>query len=876
MKRNLDPTPSANIANDEFLQARATVATQLLSDGDGVGAATALTAATDVWIRALWQEAGGFEASLSALGGFGRCELCLGSDVDLVIEVAEGVDDSAELLECVERFIAWARVTRVKVAHSVRTPAQTIEAFGEDIRTAVSYLDARTLAGEPEIGAAQARTELRGADLGVDFVRTLLDGTRARLERFGQTIYLLEPDLKSGKGALRDVHVVSWAGMVRGDFQALLTANDACGWTAADARELRAGQVWLLGVRGLLHAIHGRKHDRLHFPDQEKIAAVLVDPDASPAVAAEALMRRHYQVTRGIAKATERALRRWAPAPRTIECRIDERFRVDGAQLVLDGDAPPVPEEVLEGLRLASEYDVLLEPVSEERFETAVAGWTEQTRTNRALGAVFCGLLTDLAITPRTSTRLLELGVLPALIPEFEPVVCHVQHDVYHVYTTDVHLLRCLEFARSLAQPDSAVTKRWPDFAEIVARIEDPQVFLLAALLHDVGKNRGGGHSERGAAMVLDIGPRLGLNRDRTDLLSFLVREHLVLSHVARRHDLSDRRLVRDLAARIRTEEALNQLTALTFCDMSTVGRNPITDWNAALLLQLHERLETTIRHGVEEAWRHIARDVDLVRGWLATHIPDGRTYVDAFIRDLPAAYLIEASTESLARAFEAWRAGVEGETVVMATPDAERGSTEVIVSAPDNRGVLAQITGAISSLGLNILDARITTTSSGRVLDIFQVAQHGGASHVLERAEQAAVTDDARLRRLKERLLAVVQGERTADEFLRQRQAEQKLSPRTTPEVETLVEEIVDLSDDYTVVQVKAPDRIGLLYDIARTLSGCEVNICLSKIDCVGTQVIDTFYLETLDHRQLEPDQVATVIDELRAAVRPEVSSPA
>ena len=259
---------------------------------------------------------------------------------------------------------------------------------------------------------------------------------------------------------------------------------------------------------------------------------------------------------------------------------------------------------------------------------------------------------------------------------------------------------------------------------------------------------------------------------------------------------------------------------------------------------------------------------MDAVRAWLAANVTQGKSRVDAFVRDLPADYLVEASTEALARAFEAWHGGFDGEPVVLATPDPERGSTEVIVSAADNPGVLAQITGTISSLGLNILDARITTTSSGRLLDIFQVAQSGGAAHALDNAQQAAVTDATRLQRLNDRLLSVLRGERAAAEFLEQRLAESKLTPRTTPEVETSVEEIRDLSDDYTVVQVKAPDRIGLLYDIARTLSECEVNIRVSKVDSLGTQVIDTFYLETLDHRRLEPEQVATVVDALRRTV--------
>lgn len=855
METHLDPTPAATSANDAFVRARQQIVDELLDDGRGVVAAHALTLATDDWVRALWAAAGGFDAHLIALGGFGRRELCHGSDVDLVIEVREGDEARAELRECVERFMTWARLTRVRLSHAVRTPSQTAEAFQVDVRTPVSYLDARSLTAEAQDSRDAAVKLLRADDEGVGFVAMLLEGYRARLQRYGQTIYLLEPDVKSGKGALRDVHMLRWAMLVRDE-------------SLEDLPRLAADHDWLLELRSLLHALHGRKHDRLHFPDQERIAVLLEDGSHTPRDAAEALMRRHYQVTRRIARTTERALRRWGPVVDAVEHHVSERFRLSGGTLFVDGEARLRPDEVLEGLRLASQFDTLLDPVAEERFEAAAAEWGPDQRADASLCGTFRELLTDPASTARTSTRLLELGVLTRLVPEFEPVVCHVQHDVYHVYTTDVHLLRCLEFGRQLLRADSEVGTRWPEFATVAARIEDVEVFLLSTLFHDIGKNRGGGHSEKGAVMMIDVAPRLGLDVDRRDLLSFLVREHLTLSHVARRHDLSDRRLLRDLAARIRTVEALNQLTALTFCDMSTVGRNAITDWNATLLLQLHERLEATIRDGVAATWQHIAREVIEVRAWLSAQVGEGRPQVDAFVRDLPATYLVEAKPEALARAFEAWRRGQDGEIVVLATPDAERGSTEVIVSAPDQPGVLAQITGTISSLGLNILDARIITTSSGRLLDIFQVAQSGGAAHALDRAEQVAVTDEARLARLRERLIEVLHGERTAAELLEQRAAQSKLAPRTTPDVDTSVEVIDDVSDDYTVVQVKAPDRIGLLYDIARTLSQCEVDIRLSKIDAVGTQVVDTFYLESIDHQQLNAEQIADVVAALRVAV--------
>lgn len=849
MNRNLEPTERATAINEAFVRARDAVAAQVLQDGDGVAACERLTTATDTWLRELWCEAGDFPATLTAVGGYGRAELCLGSDIDLAIEVDAEALAADALVDGVTRFVTWARATRVKLAHSVRTVGQAHAAFREDVRTAVATLDARPLGEAPQVARAEAVEFLRADDDGRGFVAQLFDGYIERLERDGQSIYLLEPNVKLGKGALRDLHTLRWAAAATGEQL-----------TAPEVAEVEEGFRWLINVRFVLHALHGRKHERLYFPDQEAVAEILLgqgDRDG-----AEALMQQHYRRTRAIAKVVERRLRRWK-SHREQPQHVDTRFTIADGQLVLASEAPATLRDVLDGLEIASATDTLLEPRTEMRFEAA-------SRAAGDLAAAdfvkFRALLTGLDQSPRTSTRLLELGVIPRMIEEFEPVVCHVQHDVYHVYTTDVHLVRCLEFGRALLRGADAMVARWPKFAAVAQRIEDRETFLLAALLHDVGKNRGGGHSERGAVMALEFGPRLGLTSEQTDLLSFLIREHLSLSHAARRHDLSDRRLVRDLASRIRTEEALNQLTTLTFCDISTVGNAPITDWTASLLMQLHERLQAALRHGIDAAWRQLDREVEAVRQRLrdGAGLPaTGATYADAFVRDVPASYLVEASAAALGRAFDAWRRGDEGEIAIVTTPDEERGSTEVIVCAADTPGVLAKITGTISALGFNILDARIATTSRGRVLDIFQVARYGGASHALHHAEQRAVTDEARLQRLREQLTLVLRGEVDVAELLAQRENEQRLKPRETPDVEASVE-VLEISDDYTVVQVKASDRIGLLHDITQTLADCGVDIRLSKIDSEGTQIVDTFYLESLSHQPLDAD----VVDAVCAAV--------
>ncbi len=842
----------------------------------GPEAAEALTSATDLWIRDLWSIAGAdldFEAELVALGGYGRRELALGSDVDLVIEIPASGTADPELHDAVGRFVAWCREPRVKVSHAVRSEEQLREAVVEDVRTAVSYLDARPL-GPNWNGSSReiARVELEGADAGVGFVKLLWEGYKQRLNRFGKTVYRLEPELKNGAGGLRDLHAVAWAAQVRFDCAPHDEICEHAGWSAKHRDTFRQVREWLLDIRHSMHARNGRKSDRLRFGDQSALAQARY-PELDPRDAAERLMREHYSHARSASKLTERFLRRWdVPTAQPKELAGTAFFTV-GEVMGTSRDASNMePREVAEALRVASEHELLLDPKLEDELEQAVANWQVG---EAEIGELVGDLLTDLETSERTAQRLLDLGLLTAVVPEFEPIVCHVQHDVYHVYTTDTHSLLCHQMARGLL--NETFEPKWPEFGEIARRIEQRDAFLLAVLFHDIGKNRGGGHSRKGAVMMYNVGPRLGLDGDEVSQLSYLVREHLALSHAARRHDINDPRIIRDLAARIRTSETLNQLTALTFCDMSNVGDDVMNDWNASLLLSLHRRLHVAIEHGIESVWQRVSEELKqhqdaAVRLFAERNDMDegqAKSSLDEFFRDVPAGHVVETPVEALVRQYQVYAAAkVDRAPSVLSTPLEVRGVTEIIVSAPDVPGALAQITGTISAMGLNILTAQIVTTADKTTLDIFRVAQSGGAAHALNPGGQRAVTDENRIARLEARLLEVLQGELSVEELLESRIREKRLADRETPPVETAVRVVPELSDDFTVIEVKAPDRIGLLYEIASTLQANEVNIHLSKIDSLGTQVIDTFFVDSTSGSPLDEEHCERVLTALTEAL--------
>ncbi len=892
--------------NDTFISLRSKLAKIALQDHDSIKFAHTLAFATDEWLLDLWEEAIDphlFDScALFALGGYGRRELCFYSDLDLVIEVPdESIINDPALSLAVERFMAWTRDARVKLSHAVRTTQQALDAFKEDPRTAISLIDARPLDTERTcdwqcVDAQMAINFLRGDDHGETFLNDLTAAHHERRKRQGQTVYLLEPDLKNGDGGLRDLNNIHWAARVRYQFDVLTELRPELDWNEEHQAIYIRGLRWLLGLRTLLHITHNRKHDRLNFADQEALAKHLsqLHPDhypPGPIAATETLMRNHYRNARAVSRTSQQFLRHWNIPDNTASQLLGSCFESVNKQLALQpqftdqlaADYIPLEDsQILEALAIASREDLPLDPALELYIDSQVQNWSDTQRQDLALNTQFVELLTDPKVTEKTSQYLLELGILTKLVPEFEPIVCHVQHDIYHVYTTDVHSLKCLEMARSLinhAQNASINTPpphKWPAFEEIAAQIQDVPVFLLAALFHDIGKNRGGRHSQKGAALVIPIANRLGLQRRRTDQLAFLVREHLTLSLTARRRDISDRRVIRDIAQRLRTVETLNILTALTLCDMSTVGPDIVSDWNATLLIDLYRRLKDALEHGVESMWIDQLDQVDdlrddLLQAWKnalisgelpADHQEDTKiaARIDEFIRDAPGDHLLASAPDALLRQFIAYDHGctVQG-TAVLTTPLHEDGVTEIILSTQDVPGTLAKIAGTISSAGLNIVTANIVTTSSGRTLDIFLVhlANTVTGQH---RTEPTALTKTDRIERLEENLRQVLDGKLDVELLLERKIRENRLPPRPTPTVDTSVTIHQNLSDTFTVLEVMAPDQIGLLYTITHTLWQNGINTHVSKIDSVGNQVVDTFYIEDIKGGKISSEKAATL----------------
>jgi [protein-PII] uridylyltransferase len=843
-------------AQEEFMSQRAA----LLAQADALGwraVSARLGERTDALLLKLWAQVEGEDAALGsarlwALGSYGRGELAGFSDLDLLIElVEEGAEQRPSVQAAIERFVAAARGARVKLAQRVRTPAQGMDELERDWRTPVSLLDARALRPDPapeapRVGREEALAWLRGEDGGRRAVGVFLREHRLRREDHARAVAMLEPDLKLGAGALRDLHTLRWAALVAGE----------------PAPEVDAELGWLLTVRHALHAVAGRKQDRLTFAEQRRLAATgaLRDPYTGERLESlEALMGAHYRVTRPLCLRVGRALRAWAApedAPRSPA-------------------APMSPTEALELIVAAASADEALAPSLEAAIMEAAPRWGAAALAPEVQASLL-RIWTQADASERVSAMMLELGVLQALVPEFGPLVCHVQPDVSHVYTTDEHTLRCVERARRLLSGRAdAAASRWGDFGDIARRLEDPGLLLLAALCHDIGKNRGGDHSELGAAMVLEsIGPRMGLDAGRCAQLAFLVREHLLLSKIARRRDLSDPAVIDEVAQRVHQPELLDQLTALTFCDMSTVAPGAVSDWIATLLITLYRRVRAQIsptQGGPPIQAELKARRVEqvterLIASGMVEEEGAARQMARDLARQLPVGHLLHAELDGLCR--QAWvlaeaRARGTGAPLTLWTPSPTAGVLELLVVAPDMPGLLARIAGATAVAGLTVLTAEILTTPGKQALDLFRVTPAAAG------VELSDVVERGRLERIKarvERALAVPMEE--VDRMVAAYLAERRLAPAPGQESPVEVRVLAEVSESANVLEIRAPDRPGLLYTIARTLHELGVDTAFSKLDIVGPRVVDTFYISDTRGRRLEAEALSGVVEAVRATL--------
>jgi [protein-PII] uridylyltransferase len=867
------PPPARSQAARAYLDVVRAAAAEFHAAGAGGRAvALALAAAVDRLVRGLFEAAHARHraalaapVALAATGGYGRGELCPFSDVDLLFLYPGAPDETLAALTEEVLYPLWD--ARLDVGHAIRNVPDAIRLAREDLTVCTALLDTRLIGGDQDLfhGFVSGTYQALFTPDANDFIARLEDEVRTRRARFGETPYLLEPNLKNGDGGLRDLYVGLWAAKARfrvADFADLVRRGEA---TARQVAALTQARDFLLWVRTALHLHAGRRQDQLGFEAQEAIARRLF-PAARPAegdrrspttVAVEELMRRFYLAAKAVRREVARLLERCVVPPRRAPTtrRIDHSFMLFNGRLATTG--PEVfreqPGEMVRLFAVALDRGVEIyghtRDLVAETLGEAAPGRTPLTG-DRAAGAHFLEVLRDPRDrrSPSVLEQMHDLGVLTALMPEWAPLTGRAQHDIYHVYTVDQHSLYAVACLKALGRAEAPWAKDHPNAVAAMASVapRDRTALYLGTLLHDVGKPLGCGHSEKGARLALVIARRLGLEEADVRRVEFLVRQHLLLSHLSQRRDIDDTGMVAQLARTLGDPVALDQLYLLTFADMAMVAPGNLTQWKANLLRDLHGRTRAYLRSGPDLAGADTSARVQ-ARKQRAARLLGGGADLDETFGRLPDRYFTQHPARTIVRHMQlCQRRAAEGRRVLIEVRHhSSRRYSVVTVCTEDAPGLLASIAGVFVAHRIDVHAAEINSRASaadeagfvngpGEALDIFTVHDRLGR----------AIRDAARWRAVQDDLGRVLGGEATIADVIAARRERSVLPQKVKPRVLTEVEIDNDVSVDFTVVDVYTQDRLGVLYTIARTLAEQGLDIHLSKVATEAERVGDIFYV--------------------------------
>ncbi|NDH60774.1 MAG: [protein-PII] uridylyltransferase [Alphaproteobacteria bacterium] len=781
-----------------------------------------------------------------ATGGYGRGELAPLSDLDLLFLRPYKQTPRGEQIVEFMLYLMWD--LGLKVGHATRTVAESLRYAENDQTIRTALLEMRYLWGDRELfdellrGFAQ---KFYTGD-GRDFVEAKLAERDQRHQRMGDSRYVVEPNVKEGKGGLRDLHLLFWIAkyLYRVSEPADLVAKGVL--TKEEARLFERAERFLTTVRCHVHYLTGRADDRLSFDLQREIAGRLGYQDRPGSRGVERFTKHYYlhaktvgDLTRIFISALEDSHKRkpkLAALWQTLRPRQLAGFKLDGERLaVASPDAfANDPVAILRLFYVAQENGLDIHPAT-LRLITQNIRLVDRLRADPEANRLFMEMMTSRHDPETTLRRLNEAGVFGRFIPDFGRVVAQTQHDMYHTYTVDEHTIRAIGI---LARIESGELKEdHPLSADVVHKILSRPVLYLAVLLHDIAKGRGGDHSALGADVALQIGPRLGLSAAETETVAWLVRYHLAMSGTAFQRDLMDPKTIESFAGLVQSPERLRLLLVLTVCDIRAVGPNVWNGWKAALLRQLYSAAEQvlsggTLAGGRAERIKQVQADVaERLTGWSDAEKDEH------FARGY-APYWLSFDADSLARQAGLVR-GAERNGQALALEhrvDAGRSVTEITIYTLDTHGLFARLAGAMAVSGANIVDAKIFTLANGMALDTFWIQD----------LEGKPFDDPQRLARLAARVeLALSNRLDIQGELAAQRGSWPKRDQVFTVEPRVLIDN--NASDTFTVIEVNGRDRPGFLHVVTRALTRLNLQIASAHITTYGERAVDVFYVKDL-----------------------------
>jgi len=799
--------------------------------------------------------------AILAVGGYGRAEMAPYSDVDIAfvtpMKRAPWCEQAIEAM----LYLLWD--LGLKVGHASRTVSDTIAMAKEDPTIRTALLEGRFVWGDQavydDVKARFWKDVVHASEQ--DFLAHKLEERSARHRRMGDSRYVVEPNVKDGKGALRDLQTLYWIGKYMHRVQAASQLVDVGLFTQSEYRSFRRAERFLLAVRCHMHIVSGRGEDRLTFDLQRSVAERMNFADRKGKSAVERFMQYFFLQVKRVGSLTATFLSHLDEAlganeieggdqTSVVPHRDIEGFLADDKWLGTPSEDwfEQDPVRLVQMFALAEREGLAIHPDAMRLADRDCRLIDKDVRNDPRANALFIDLLAGRNDPEPVLRWMNEAGVFGRFVPDFGRVNAQMQFDMYHHYTVDEHTIGLLsQIERGLREDDH------PRASEIVQKVSSRRALYVAVLLHDIAKGRGGDHSVLGADVAKRLCPRFGLTEQETALVRWLVLEHLLMSSTAQKRDLADPKTIEDFVAEVKTLDRLRNLAVLTVVDIRAVGPGTWNNWKGQLIGTLYDAAQDRLRLGHRRSNRSAI--VSAKRDATARILGERADLIERIGEQMNDAYWIAENPDVIARnliQFEAAR-HLEHELSIHCEIEEERGASHVTVIAPDHPGLFYRIAGGIHLAGGNIIDARIHTASSGYAIDNFLVQDHNGE----------AVTETDRVDRLKQTI---------RDALLANIELVPKLAARPLSHSRAKTFEVVpradfdnEASNRFTVIDVTARDRPALLNRLAHALYKANLIVHSAHVTAYGESAADTFYVTDLTGAKVTaPDRLETIARDL------------
>lgn len=780
--------------------------------------------------------------SIISVGGYGRREMAPFSDVDLLFLTPYKMTPWSENVIETVLYLLWD--LKLKVGHSSRSIKDCLRLGSDDYTIRTAMLEHRFVCGDINL-ASQLNDKLWKnlfSGTAKDFISAKLKERENRHEKHGQR-YMVEPNVKEGKGGLRDLQSLYWIAKYVYQTQNISDLVDLNVFRSDEYLQFEQAEEFLWAVRCQMHHLADRAIEQLSFDLQVEVASAMGYHDSRDQRAVEIFMQDYFRhatrvgdLTRIFLTSLEAVHAKDEPLLERIfkrKPKIDNDYIVIHNRLAIKSEKEFLtnPINLLKLFSEALRTGLLIHPNAMRLVSANLAMVNNEFRASTEAQQIFLELLLKHGNPERALRRMNELGFLAKFIPEFEPIVAMMQFNMYHSYTVDEHTIQCL---KTLAQIEKGeLVEELPIASSILKDGVNRKVIYIALLLHDIGKGRSDDHSILGAKIAKQVSPRLGLNKQETETVEWLVRYHLLMSDMAQKRDISDPRTVRDFAKAVQSVKRLNLLTVLTVCDVRSVGPDTWNNWKATLIRQLYAETKAILEQGAEalnrenrmtEAKKALReklsewdnKDIKIETG---RHYPP---YWQGFQVDAQFAFA------KLLRNLGA------DEIKIELTPDTDRDATRICFALSDHPGIFSRLAGALALVGANVVDARSYTSKDGFATAAFWIQDGDGSPY-----------NQARFSRLRRMIEKTLSGEVITREAIKERDKFKKREKAF--KVPTSITFDNEGSEIYTIIEVDTRDRPGLLFDLTRTLANMNVYIASAVIATYGEQVVDSFYVKDM-----------------------------